>query len=929
MSDSKDEGIVNRNLSRRSVLKWSGALAAAGIVGIGLGVGGDLLLRPSVTKTTTATGPTTTSTVTGPTTTSTATGPKTTVTSPGTTVTTTVAPPPTTISPAQMNSIIQQLIAAHANDTVVYSGIPHVENVVEPVKLYINNNVIQSIVPGDDAIHPNIPREDSVMSPDDLMAGHLQSRGMANIYTFGNFIQSPVRVLYPMQRVSARGEPNGQFVRVTWEQALDTIGNEYLQLQNQYGAYFHQTGFPLLYNMGNFLEGYFASQAGPWGNVSLGSHHFASGQWYPVVGVYGADVQYGNIADIFNSNLIVYWGHDPTTGNWGGYYPSLPFYYRLAKEKGIPSISIDPVHTMTANNLCDQWIPIRPGTDLAMMIAVAYVLFTENLYDADYVSKFVEPTGFANWQNYVLGNTAGPDGAIARTPEWAEAICGVPADTIKNFAEVYAASKPVFLQLGWGPGREFQGDMVARAAIYLQAMTGNIGIPGGADPIAQYWFNSPVTSDYPLPAYGSTPNFTTYPSSPPLMKDFKIWDAILLRDQYQSGEITQDQYYQTIGNAAGNPAPNVHMLLWMTNIANIYPNVNKAIQAIKAVDMLVVVAYFNTPSAQLADFILPQTVYLEAMGSSYASLEITSPFDPMEHGVIYNNRVLTPQGEAMDYQWIATQIVKRIGNVSNFMPNYTTDAAWDSMMDACDEAGYNAYSVSVKSSNGIGGTLPNWETFKQRPYIYADGYAQVPWFDQIKNGTPFPTASGKMEFYSNYAATTDLTQTQFGPFLPMAMYDVQPQGLFDPQASQYPLELISVHTRQSNHVEDGGNSDLLGEVYVHRLWINPADAAQRGIMDNDPVIVYNDYGQVVENAYVTSRITPGVLMSRHGVWYSPNSQGIDTGGEVNVVTVDGFNADGQEGHNMLVQVEKFNGSPPASVSTTTTTSTTTTGGSSS
>jgi anaerobic dimethyl sulfoxide reductase subunit A len=904
LSESKD-GIISQNVSRRSVLKWSGALAAAGIVGIGLGVGGDLLLRPNVTKTTTST--------------STATGPKTTVTTTasGTNVTTTVTPPPTTISQSQMSTIIQQLIAQHSNMTVAYSGIPHVENVVEPVKLYISNNVIQSIVPGDDTIHPNIAREDSVMSSNDLIAGHLQSRGAANIYTFGNFIQSPERILYPMQRVSARGQPNGQFVRVSWEEALDAIGAEYLQLQNQYGVYFHQTGFPLLYNMGNFLEGFFSQQAGPWGNVSLGSHHFASGEWYPVVGVYGGDVVNGNIADIFNSKLIVYWGHDPTVGNWGGYYPSLSFYYRLAKEKGIPSISIDPVHTMTANNLCDQWIPIRPGTDLAMMCAVAYVLFNENLYDTDYVSKFVEPTGFAAWQSYILGNTAGPDGAIARTPEWAAPICGVPADTIKNFAEVYAASKPVFLQIGWGPGREFQGDMAVRAAIYLQAMTGNIGIPGGADPVAQYWFNSPVTVGYPLPAYGSNPNTSLY--SPPLMKDFKIWDAILMRDDYQNGKITQEEYFQTIGNAAGNPAPNVHMLLWMTNIANIYPNVNKALQAIQAIDMLVVVAYFNTPSAQLADYILPQTAYLEAMGSSYASLSITSPFDPMEHGVIYNNRVLTPPGETMDYEWIATQIVKRIGNVSDFMPKYTTDAEWDSMMDSADEAGFNAYSQSVSGSNGIGGTLPDWDTFKKRPYIYADGVIQVPWYDQINNGTAFPTKSGKMEFYSNYAATTDLTQTQFGPFLPMAMWDVQPQGMFDTPAAQYPLELISVHTRQTNHALDGGNKDLLGEVYVHRLWINPSDAAQRGIVDNDPVIIYNDLGQVVENAYVTSRIAPGVLMSRHGVWYSPNAQGIDTGGEVNVVTVDGFNADGQEGHNMLVQVAKFNGYPPGAVSTTTTT----------
>ena len=138
----------------------------------------------------------------------------------------------------------------------------------------------------------------------------------------------------------------------------------------------------------------------------------------------------------------------------------------LAKEKGIPIIVIGPKYTDAAETWADQWIPIRPATDMAMTLAVANVTLQGNLYDADFVSKFVEPTGFQKWKDYVLGNAPGydgsdgktsPDGAIDRTPEWAAPICGVPAATIRAFAELYARSKPACLIFGVGGVRQTRG----------------------------------------------------------------------------------------------------------------------------------------------------------------------------------------------------------------------------------------------------------------------------------------------------------------------------------------------------------------------------------------------------------------------------------------------------------------------------------------
>ena len=129
---------------------------------------------------------------------------------------------------------------------------------------------------------------------------------------------------------------------------------------------------------------------------------------------------------------------------------------------------------LVGRGACHSMDPHQAGTDIAMMLAVAYVLFNENLYDTNFVSTFVEPTGFQKWKDYVMGNSDG----TPKTPQWAEVICGVPAATIQAFAELYAKSSPVFMRYHWSAARAHGGENNARVPIYLQAMTGNVGIPG-------------------------------------------------------------------------------------------------------------------------------------------------------------------------------------------------------------------------------------------------------------------------------------------------------------------------------------------------------------------------------------------------------------------------------------------------------------------
>ncbi|MEM3714578.1 MAG: molybdopterin-dependent oxidoreductase [Nitrososphaeria archaeon] len=116
----------------------------------------------------------------------------------------------------------------------------------------------------------------------------------------------------------------------------------------------------------------------------------------------------------------------------------------------------------------------RYNKDVAIMLVIANVLFKENLYNKEYVDRFVEPKGFALWKDYVLGVSDDVD----KTPKWAEKICAVPAETIRKFARLYARSKPASLIFGWCAARQYQGENPARAAMYLQALTRNIGVVG-------------------------------------------------------------------------------------------------------------------------------------------------------------------------------------------------------------------------------------------------------------------------------------------------------------------------------------------------------------------------------------------------------------------------------------------------------------------
>ena len=222
-----------------------------------------------------------------------------------------------------------------------------------------------------------------------------------------------------------------------------------------------------------------------WSNMSAEAEVFA------VRMTYGAEAEYKSAGreptDYVNSKLIVMWGWSPGDGTFGtGTYE----YLKRAKKQGVRIVCVDPRKTRSSAVLADEHIFIQPSTDTAALIAMAYVIASEGLQDQAYCDAHVlgfdeahlppgAPAG-ASYRSYLLGLSDG----IAKTPEWAAAITGMPAETIRRLAIEFATTKPAALQCGYAPGRTAYGEQFHRAAYALCAMTGNVGIPGGSSGVS-------------------------------------------------------------------------------------------------------------------------------------------------------------------------------------------------------------------------------------------------------------------------------------------------------------------------------------------------------------------------------------------------------------------------------------------------------------
>jgi len=690
-----------------------------------------------------------------------------------------------------------------------------------------------------------------------------------------NRVYAPERLKYPMKRVGKRGE--NKFERITWDEALDFIASEMKRLMGEYGPesfFFHYAtgtqwrgpdGRAPIRRMMRLFGGY-TDYFGNYSDAQIAAARpFITG------------TQSNSADDLVNSKLCVMFGCNLVVTRAGG--DNQGYYCLKAKEAGTRFISVDPIYTESAAALDAEWIPIYPGTDVALIAAMAYVMVKEDLYDKEFMAKYTVgfdedtlPEGApknSSWMAYLMGDEDG----VEKTPEWAAEITGIPAQRIITLAHEIAQTKPCHLTQALGVQRRAYGEQPVRALPILAAMTGNFGIQGGGTGL-DFGSGTPIQiGSMPLP-----------PNPIPTAISVFLWPDMIERgEEMTSGPQDKIRGADKVGanmkfmwNHGGNCLTNQHSDINATL---------KMFEDDSKLELVVTTEVTMTPSCLVSDILLPSATGFEADNI------ITGTGAGRANWAMYSHAVIEPMYETRTDLWMAEQLAERLGILEEFQEGHATREDW--IRDYVSVA-QEAYS-----------DFPTFEEFKEQGIykVYSKGQTVAgKAFVEDPEANPLNTESGKIQIYSPKLAEWD--EPEELPAIPK--YIPEWEGVSDPLREEFPLLMIGSHAIQRSH-STFANVEVLTEAHHHAVKINPIDAEERGIENGDTVRVFNDRGVIELKARVTPRIRPGVIDVPQGTWHNPDENGVDKGGCVNTLTKYHPSplAKGNPQHTNLVQVEKL------------------------
>lgn len=732
------------------------------------------------------------------------------------------------------------------------------------------------------------------------------------------------RLKYPMKR--KHWEPGGgdkslrgkdEWVRISWDEALDIVASEYKRITEQYGFESVMWGTNALAAAGGYVN--------TWGSTS-------SGTWaYTAPRIIGDYANAGNDRfELRKSKLVVMWSTDPITSSGGN-----PAYnYLQAKRAGAKFIFVDPYFNNSAQVLADEWIPIRPGTDTPMLLAIGYVLLTEDdpatnpLIDWDFVNRCVLgfdkdhlPEGAdreENYKDYVLGLAANgrpaPEGHKnypAKTPEWASEICGVPAAKIRSFAIELGQTNPVAFMESDASARVNSAQTIGQAFVAVGAMIGSIGVSGGG--IGRTRHSTAGNVGPNLIKFGSSGAVLEAPENPIKAKinNNEIWDAVL-----------NGTYRDSVG-----PKKDINIqFVYHTKGSRLQTTVGQAvgIEAMRKVEFALCQDFHLTTGARYSDLVLPVTTQWERDG--YVVI-------PNRETAFWASRVIEPLFEAKDDEWIDWEIGKRLGVYDPEMPELPLKQRLFNQVAGATVVMEDGVSteplVSITQEDldvlGVTGTpqagrIPILEFRKngsyQIPRQEGDnfGYIALKTFREDPEANPLPTESGLIELHCQKLAA-DITALGWTELRPIPEY-IPPQRGYEETFSDwenkvkgdFPLQMYNKHYWRRSHSEFD-NVLQLREAFPQEFVMNPIDAAARGIQTGDFVKITSSEGSAIRPVVVTERIMPGVTFIGHGAWTEyDETLGLDKAGSDNYLEAGVPTVEGHSGYNtQIVQVEKWNG----------------------
>ena len=756
-------------------------------------------------------------------------------------------------------------------------------------------------------------RYDDKYSPEQMNPWKLEARGKTFEPTMKSLIPpltlaykkraySPNRIPYPLKRVDwdPKGERNPQnrgkskFVRISWDEATQIVADEIRRVQKEYGptailAQADGHGEPKAIHAAHGCQTHLLAMLGGYTLQARNADSW-EGWYYGAKHVWGQDpIGQGTQTNLWkdvsnNSDMLLFWGCDPETTPWGwsGQQASRLCYFWT--EIGIKQVYVCPDLNYGAAVHADKWIPVKPNTDAAMQLAIAYTWISEGTFDKEYVESHTY--GYEEFEKYVMGQEDG----IPKTPKWASEICGITPWTIKALAREWA-KKATTIAHGNGGGyiRSSYSHEPARLEVILLGMQG-LGKPGRNQMKMIEWgvFGIPTQNPGPRslcsPVVDAAYKGFNFQLPQQFIPKTLIADAILNPPLAWYGTTIcmwpkEDQFVQYKYPAEG--CSEVHMI-WSDApcLDTCWNDGNKIHRAFRdpKIETLVVQHPWMENECILADIIFP-------VNTKFEEEDINSDmFSGQFNTLFYEGQCIEPIGESKSDYEVVCEIAKKLGIYEEFAGGQTYE---ELIRLAFDKSGVQ--------------DMVSYEEFREKEYFVvptADGWENdAPGFknfcDDPANNS-LQTPSGRLEFYSIGLHENFYGDDERPPVPHWIPYgETHQESQLHPRSEKYPFLLMSNHPRWRVHANHDDIS-WLREIptckvkgpdgYLYEpIWINPVDAKKLGIENGEIVKLFNERGTVLGGAYVTERIRTGVLYQDHGSRVDIITPGFDRGGANNLI----------------------------------------------
>ncbi len=609
--------------------------------------------------------------------------------------------------------------------------------------------------------------------------GRLCVKGSASL----EYLYHPDRLKYPLKRGGNRGE--GKWQRISWDEALDIIAEALVKAKDNYGA---ESVIAIRGAAKGLQDGYLGRLANAFGTPNIAS-------MAPICFVprnSASRITYGFFAipDYeYPPACFVAWGTNMAATRIGEYGQVIE-----ALDKGTRLIVIDPIKTELAAR-ADLWVRLRPGSDLAFALGMLNVIINEGLFDKAFVDSWT--VGFDQLKAHVQDYP----------PEKVQEITWVDSETIREVARFYAINKPACIQWGNAIDQNVNSFQTARSISILRAITGNLGVPGGE----LLW--SPLA----ILSQGSS-KFDLRSKLPADMRERRVSakDGLLPSVFYALP--------RSILRAIVDKEPYAIRTAYIQggNLLLSYSNAREVYEALQKLDFLAVADMFMTPTAGLADIVLPVASYLE-----FDSI-VAPPYYP----IAQVQQKVAQVGECRSDLEIINELAKKVGLGEYF---------WDSVEQALD---------AILKPAGM-----TFNEFKKIGVI--SGTKQYRKYEI--NG--FETPSGKVELYSS--------QLEEWGFDPLPIYYELPETPYsNPElAKEYPLILTAWKSVLFRHSGGRQIATLRGSHPEPVITIHPEKASELGIKEGDWVYIETKRGRIKQKATLSTSVDPRVVGVDYGWWF--------------------------------------------------------------